>query len=237
MKLKNMIQIGSFGFAVALSSTAQSQTYMCQACPAGTYSNGSSTSCTPCPAGKYSYTASSSCSTCHAGTYSAAGSGTCIPCPAGQYNNTDGATSCQKCPAGTYANSTGSTSCTPCPDYHWSSSGASACGRIYLRFWYTGSSPNYALSKWFRADGTLTCNNDTFGGDPQNGTKKYCGDRGFHGLKEGNSVQLNCKTLPCTVWLGHDERWIRFNANQSSTLGGNGFEGNPTLSNGNVSWW
>ena len=71
MKLKNIIKIGSFVVAGALPTTSQAQVYMCQACPAGTYSDGTQTQCTPCPAG----------------TYSNGGAGSCTSCPSGQFAN------------------------------------------------------------------------------------------------------------------------------------------------------
>ena len=237
MKLKNIIKIGSFGFAVALSSTAQSQTYMCQACPAGTYSNGSSTSCTPCPAGKFSYTASSSCSTCPAGTYSAAGSGTCTPCPAGQYSNTNGATSCQKCPAGTYANSTGSSSCTPCPDYYWSNAGANQCGRIQLRLQYWAEQcPNTKYTKWIDAGTNWTCANRTMGGDPCDHKTKFCSVNGMAFVKEETTFAFDCKKLPCTFTYKDYNRTITLNANGTITYGGGNFGGTYTNNQGNLTW-
>ena len=71
MKLKNIIKIGSFVVAGTLPTTSQGQVYMCQACPAGTYSDGNSTSCTACSGN----------------TYSAAAAGSCTSCPSGQFAN------------------------------------------------------------------------------------------------------------------------------------------------------
>ena len=86
MKLKNIIKIGSFVVAGTLPTTSQGQVYiyMCQSCPAGTYSDGTQTQCTPCPAGTYSNGGAGSCTKCKSGTYSTGGAGQCSPCPSGQ---------------------------------------------------------------------------------------------------------------------------------------------------------
>ena len=102
MKLKNIIQIGSFVVAGALPTTSKAQVYMCQACPAGTYSDGTQTQCTPCPAGTYSNGSASECKACPAGKYSKAGSSECQTCGAGTYS-TAGAGSCSSCSQPTYS--------------------------------------------------------------------------------------------------------------------------------------
>ena len=102
MKLKNIIKIGSFVVAGALPTTSQAQVYMCQACPAGTYSDGTQTQCTPCPAGTYSNGSASECKACPAGKYSKAGSSECQTCGAGTYS-TAGAGSCSSCAQPTYS--------------------------------------------------------------------------------------------------------------------------------------
>ena len=102
MKLKNIIKIGSFVVAGALPTTSNAQVYMCQACPAGTYSDGTQTQCTPCPAGTYSNGGASACKACPAGKYSKAGSSECQTCGAGTYS-TAGAGSCSGCAQPTYS--------------------------------------------------------------------------------------------------------------------------------------
>ena len=87
MKLKNIIKIGSFVVAGVAPVSASASDYMCLACPAGTYSNGGSTSCTPCPAGKYAPAASTECKTCPLGSYSAKGADSCTKCSDGTYSN------------------------------------------------------------------------------------------------------------------------------------------------------
>ena len=106
MKLKNIIKIGSFVVAGALPTTSKAQVYMCQACPAGTYSDGTQTQCTPCPAGTYSNGGASECKACPAGKYSKAGSSECQTCGAGTYS-TAGAGSCSGCSQPTYSNWSG----------------------------------------------------------------------------------------------------------------------------------
>ena len=103
MKLKNIIKIGSFVVAGALPTASKAQVYMCQACPAGTYSDGTKTQCTPCPAGTYSNGGASECKACPAGKYSPAGSSECKDCTAGTYS-TGGAGSCSGCSQPTYSN-------------------------------------------------------------------------------------------------------------------------------------
>ena len=102
MKLKNIIKIGSFVVAGALPTASKAQVYMCQACPAGTYSDGTQTQCTPCPAGTYSNGGASECKACPAGKYSKAGSSECQTCGAGTYS-TAGAGSCSSCSQPTYS--------------------------------------------------------------------------------------------------------------------------------------
>ena len=102
MKLKNIIKIGSFVVAGALPTTSNAQVYMCQACPAGTYSDGTQTQCTPCPAGTYSNGGASECKVCPAGKYSPAGSSECKDCATGTYS-TGGAGSCSGCAQPTYS--------------------------------------------------------------------------------------------------------------------------------------
>ena len=136
MKLKNIIQIGSFvvaGVAPMTSSTASASDYMCLACPAGTYSEtAGATSCTKCPAGYTSIIGSTSKSDC-------------TPCPAGTYSE-------------------GGTKCLPCPDYHWSNEGSGQCGRVqigfnFLQLWNPAEGSVTARElKWYNAGTTFTCN-------------------------------------------------------------------------------
>ena len=196
MKLKNIIKIGSFVVAGTLPTTSQGQAYiyMCQSCPAGTYSDGTQTQCTTCPAGTYSNGGAGSCTKCKPGTYSTGGAGQCSPCPSGQYNNTEGATSCQKCSGGTYAGGTGNTSCSRCPAGKYSKAGSSECQTCGAGTYSTGgagscsscSQPTY--SGWSSGSCGVTatrtkttyCNasgNTSATANPSNSTEsKYNGD-------------------------------------------------------------
>lgn len=78
MKLKNIIKIGSFIVAGTLPTTSQGQVYMCQACPAGTYSDGNSTSCTACSGNTYSAVAAGSCTSCPSGQFANSSKTGCI---------------------------------------------------------------------------------------------------------------------------------------------------------------
>ena len=242
MKLKNIIKIGSFVVAGTLPTTSKAQVYMCQACPAGTYSDGTQTQCTPCPAGTYSNGGAGSCTKCKPGTYSSGGAGQCSPCPSGQYNNTEGASSCQKCSGGTYAGGTGNTSCSRCPDYHWSSAGASSCARIKIRFWIWrnwGSNWQYSSEKvgrWFDALETQKCDINVFGKDPAPHKQKNCGSRMNFGYKEGNNIAVNCRTFPCSVPARDGNSFVFYSDGTQKFVKSNGAV-LGSYNDGNVSWW
>ena len=136
MKLRKVITTAGFMFAGV--SSANAQLYMCQSCPAGTYSDGTFTSCKTCPAGTYSSAGASSCSTCPAGYYCPGGSDKKV-CPAGQYSSAK-ASSCTLCPVGTYS-SGGKSSCSTCPTGKYSNMGARICSTTFsLMKEYYGSS-------------------------------------------------------------------------------------------------
>ena len=233
MKLKNIIQIGSFvvaGVAPMTSSTASASDYMCLACPAGTYSSGGSTSCTPCPAGTYSNAVATSCTKCPIGTYSSGGAGQCTPCPAGTYSETTGATSCTKCPAGTYSNVSGATNnnvCTSCPSGYWSNAGSAtstSCGKIQLRicrFRWSEGRGNYEIGcRWFKLGESFTCDRNTF----QNGKKGNCAiGEGYHIFDSGVNVTL-CGSLPCR--MDGNSRGIYLDINGNARVWGSGIGGN-----------
>ena len=106
MRLRNL----SIVSLVFIPTPALATTYVCEACPAGTWGDG--TNCNKCSTGTYAYAGASSCSTCSAGTYSGVGAGSCSTCLAGTYSNA-GAGSCTSCPAGKYSTG-GASSCTNC---------------------------------------------------------------------------------------------------------------------------
>ena len=118
MKLRKVITTAGFMFAGV--SSANAQLYMCQSCPAGSWSDGTFKNCKNCSAGYYSSAGASSCSICSAGTYSTAGSSSCSTCSAGYY--CPGGTDKKVCPAGYYS-SAGASSCTLCPVGYYCSGG------------------------------------------------------------------------------------------------------------------
>ena len=206
MKLKNIIQIGSFvvaGVAPMTSSTASASDYMCLACPAGTYSNGGSTSCTPCPAGKYSPAASTECKTCPAGTYSASGSGTCTPCPDYHWSSA-GASQCGRI-------------------------------QLKLQYW-AEQCPNTKYSKWIGAGTNWLCANRTMGGDPCNHKTKFCSVKGMAFVKEDTTFAFDCRKLPCTFTYPDYNRTITLNTDGTITYGGGSFGRLYISGGGNVTW-
>jgi hypothetical protein len=96
MKLKKtMIMAGLLGLA---ATGAYAQVYVCEPCPAGTYSDGKSTTCKPCPTGTYS---------------DSTGQASCKPCPANSSSNVVGATSVSSCTCDEHYQLAGS-SCIRC---------------------------------------------------------------------------------------------------------------------------
>ena len=96
MRLRNL-SIVSLAF---IPTPALATTYVCEACPAGTWGDG--TNCNTCSAGTYAYAGASSCTSCAAGTYaSSAGSSSCTKCAVGRYS-TGGASSCGYCSSTNY---------------------------------------------------------------------------------------------------------------------------------------
>ncbi len=138
MKLKNTLLTSSFLIA---SSTSMANSYICEACPAGTFGDGDG--CQTCEAGTYSQGASAKCTTCKAGTYATAGSSECkncltegvascdiktgktISCKAGYgFNSSNG--TCTICAAGTYS-AGGKNECQTCDEYTYSAEGSKGC--------------------------------------------------------------------------------------------------------------
>lgn len=108
---------------------------------------------------------------------------------------------------------TSSSTCQKCADYYWSDAGASSCGRIKIHLWYSYWSNDNAMDrscsrsthKWFDANTTVKCNNDTFG-DPAYKKKKGCGAPCGHIASEGDSFPVTCKSLPCVISRGSDRQ-------------------------------
>ena len=100
MKLRKVITTAGFMFAGV--SSANAQLYMCQSCPAGSWSDGTFASCKNCLT--TGVTACNSitgkATSCKSG-YKLS-NGTCSACPSGYYSASDTETSCTICPAGYY---------------------------------------------------------------------------------------------------------------------------------------
>ena len=101
-------------------SNAVGRTSVCDACPAGTYSAGTSTVCTGCGNGTFSLANSSTCTACQLGYYAQVNSSTCTPCPKNTYLNVNGKGSvldCLPCPTGTTSSVLGNSDpgCSACP--------------------------------------------------------------------------------------------------------------------------
>ena len=111
MKLRKVITTA--GFIMASITPANAELYMCQSCPAGTYSDGTMASCKNClttgvancdsitgkaTSCKPGYGLSNgTCSICPAGTYSAGGTTSCSSCPTNYYQPQKGQSSCLYC--------------------------------------------------------------------------------------------------------------------------------------------
>lgn len=144
----------------------------------------------------------------------------CEVCPKGYYCVGDNEK--KPCPAGKYLPKVGGESeesCLSCEDYYWSDAGSSMCGKIKIRQWYSHWNNDNVMDracsrstyKWFDADSTVKCDNATFG-DSAIGLGKGCGAPCGHITGEGNSYNINCKSLPCVISAGSD-RQIRLTAN------------------------
>ncbi|MGD0465517.1 MAG: prepilin-type N-terminal cleavage/methylation domain-containing protein, partial [Gammaproteobacteria bacterium] len=129
-------------------------TYLCSACPTGTYSAAGSSSCTPCSAGTYSTTpvasSSTACANCPAGTASsivgANSASACIPCSPNQWS------------------SPGLAACTPCVGCSGAScnaaSGCSTCAAGSVKIGASCTSCT-AGSTWSAGGSATSCNNCT----------------------------------------------------------------------------
>ena len=172
MRLRNL-SIVSLAF---IPTPALATTYVCEACPAGTWGDG--TNCNTCSAGTYSTAGSSSCTNCPAGKYaSSAGSSSCTNCL------TTGVASCSattgkatSCKAGYGFNSSNGT-CTSCAIGRYSTGGASSCGYC--------SSTNYGA--WGGNCGTVTRNVTT-----------YCTKAGSTSSTGNSSTTTKTTTMSCS---------------------------------------
>ena len=194
-----------------------------QSCPEGSKPSSDGTSCV-CNDSNYTFDAkSNSCvvSNCDAGKILE--NGKCVECPEGYYcsgNNTKTA-----CPAGKYNNTLGaksSSACKKCEDYHWSDEGSSECGKIKIHLWYSywaddndvNKNCTLNMNKWFEAGTQVKASNDNFGGDPKEKQKKGAGAPCWHIANEGDTINLNCTSLPCTI-QGPNGRYLKVTADRN----------------------
>ena len=138
------------GYYAKMARSFKSPNYSCYSCPAGTYSNISSTNCTYCNAG-YICLGNSTKATptnrttdkgyaCGPGYYCPMGATSPVPCPPGTYSDQKILTSisqCIACPSGTYNRFSGVTTCNKCSSSSSSAVGSTFCSckgkyRLYL---------------------------------------------------------------------------------------------------------
>jgi hypothetical protein len=120
--------------ACPAGSYLESGSRRCLLCPQGTFSSAGSAECTKCPTGSFSTDtgkdSSAPCTSCPAGTFSqalgAVSSAACNVCAPGSFTASPGSVSCSSCDAGTFS-STNASTCTVCPRGKWSAVGAGTC--------------------------------------------------------------------------------------------------------------
>ena len=175
MKTMNNFILTTIAGILLAGTNAKGDLYQCNACPAGYKCDGSSK--TACPAGTYSLT---------------------------------GASKCTPCPAGTYSKYSASPSCTKCAETYWSNEGATSCGKIKFRVYYAYKLFSAVKNLEANTNKTYPCNNAEFG-DPRVEKDKICtfhysffdGSNTFFAY-EGQTFNLNCKTLPCEFVIGNN---------------------------------
>ena len=120
MRLRNL-SIVSLAF---IPTPALATTYICEACPAGTWGDG--TNCNTCKAGTYAYAGASSCTNCLTTGVKSCDSktGKATSCKSGFGLLSSGA--CARCSAGTYSPG-GTGGCYSCSSGYYSYAGASKC--------------------------------------------------------------------------------------------------------------
>ena len=120
MRLRNL-SIVSLAF---IPTPALATTYVCEACPAGTWGDG--TNCNTCKAGTYAYAGASSCTSCLTTGVKSCDSktGKATSCKSGFGLLSSG--SCARCSAGTYSPG-GTSGCYSCSSGYYSYAGASKC--------------------------------------------------------------------------------------------------------------
>ncbi len=144
MKLRKLTTTTGLIFTITSPAplfATDSYLFVCEACKAGTYSDGTN-DCISCAAGTYSHASSTSCTNCQEGhsTEGKTGQAECKPCAAGYYTNKKGQSTCAPCSAGTYAKGTGNTKCLNCgPGTYSANKGASNCTNVSSGYCATGS--------------------------------------------------------------------------------------------------
>ena len=121
MKLKNVI----FTLPLFLNTQAKAGViFQCDACPAGTYSDGTFDNCVSCKKGYISTIASTICKPCATGHYcTTANADSETKCPIGTYNSKEAQSNSSACIAcdgtkGEYQNEEGQASCKACPNWN-----------------------------------------------------------------------------------------------------------------------
>ncbi|KAE9248419.1 hypothetical protein PF002_g5790 [Phytophthora fragariae] len=153
--------------ACPAGSYLESGSRKCLLCPQGTFSSAGSAECTKCPVGTYSTDvgkdSSSPCAACPSGTFSqavgAVSSVACNACAAGTFASSSGSVSCSSCAAGTFSNANAST-CTVCPRGKWSSAGSGVCTDCAAGTYTpsTGSTACFSCPRgFFSNQGDVTC--------------------------------------------------------------------------------
>ncbi|MBQ8660415.1 MAG: hypothetical protein IJ473_02430 [Alphaproteobacteria bacterium] len=123
MRLRNLSIIS----LVFIPTPALATTYVCEACPAGTWGDG--TNCNTCSAGTYAYAGASSCTKCPAGTYSTGGASSCTACSGASGTSWDvGSCGIIGGTYYTYCNKQGSTYSTDGAISHRTSKNVGGCG-------------------------------------------------------------------------------------------------------------
>ena len=173
MRLRNL-SIVSLAF---IPTPALATTYVCEACPAGTWGDG--TNCNKCSTGTYAYAGASSCINCLTSGVKSCDSttGKATSCKGGFSFLSSGA--CSQCSAGTYS-SGGTGGCYSCSTGYYSSAGASSCSSC--------SSTSYGA--WSGNCGKVTRN-----------VTKYCTKAGSTSSTGNASTTTESTTMSCS---GHN---------------------------------
>ncbi|MBQ8660070.1 MAG: hypothetical protein IJ473_00605 [Alphaproteobacteria bacterium] len=187
MRLRNLSIIS----LVFIPTPALATTYVCEACPAGTWGDG--TNCNKCSAGTYAYTGSSSCTSCLTtgvvscsattgratsckGGFSFLSSGACSQCSAGTYSIGGTTGSCSTCPAGKYSGA-GASSCSSCSSTSygkWSGNCGTVKRNVTKYCTKAGSTSSTGNAETTTESTTMSCSGHTYCSATTNGTCTAC---------------------------------------------------------------